>query len=74
MATVLSIWFPRYRVAFYIIAGFIGWSRIYSGLHFPTDVVAGAIMGYGITKIFLNWIPGLDIKFHYFRDEKGSSI
>jgi undecaprenyl-diphosphatase len=74
MATLLALWFPRYRVIFFIIAGFIGWTRIYLGLHYPTDVIVGALLGYGITKIFLNRVPGLDIKFHYFRDEKGSSI
>jgi len=52
MATVLSIWFPRYRIIFYLAAGFIGWTRIYLGLHYPTDVIAGALLGYGITKVF----------------------
>jgi membrane-associated phospholipid phosphatase len=42
------------------------------GVHYPTDVIAGALLGYGITRIFLQWIPGLDIKALYFRDEKGS--
>ena len=59
MATLLAHWFPRYRILFYIIAGFIAWTRIYLGLHYPTDVMAGALLGYGITKIFLNWIPFL---------------
>jgi len=72
MATLLAHWFPRYGVIFFIVAGFIGWTRIYLGLHYPTDVIVGALLGYGITKIFLRWIPGLDKKFHYFRDEKGS--
>ena len=53
MATLLSQWFPRYRIFFYIVAGFIGWTRIYLGLHYPTDVIAGALLGYGITKLFL---------------------
>jgi undecaprenyl-diphosphatase len=52
MATLLSFWFPRYRVIFYIAAGFIGWTRIYLALHYPTDVIAGALLGYGITKFF----------------------
>ena len=52
MATVLSVWFPRYRIIFFIVAGFIGWTRIYLGLHYPTDVIAGAILGYGVTKFF----------------------
>ena len=57
MATLLSFWFPRYRIIFYIAAGFIGWTRIYLGLHYPTDVIAGALLGYGITKVFSYYFP-----------------
>jgi undecaprenyl-diphosphatase len=56
MATVLATWVPRYRVIFYIGAGFIGWTRIYLGVHFPTDVVVGSLLGYGITRLFIHWI------------------
>ena len=56
MATVLAKWVPRYRVIFYIAAGFIGWTRIYLGVHFPTDVVVGGLLGYGITRLFIHWI------------------
>jgi undecaprenyl-diphosphatase len=56
MATLLATWFPRYRILFYIAAGFIAWTRIYLGLHFPTDVIAGGLLGYGITKVFLYWV------------------
>jgi undecaprenyl-diphosphatase len=52
MATILAQWFPRYWIIFFIIAGFIGWTRIYLGLHYPTDVIAGALLGFGITKLF----------------------
>jgi membrane-associated phospholipid phosphatase len=55
MATVLSHWFPRYRIVFFIVAGLIGWTRIYLGLLYPTDVIAGVLLGYGITKLFLLW-------------------
>jgi undecaprenyl-diphosphatase len=57
MAILLSTWFPRYRVIFFIIAGFIGWTRIYLGVHYPTDVIVGALLGYGITKLFLLYFP-----------------
>ena len=56
MATLLATWFPRYRIIFYIAAGFIGWTRIYLGVHFPTDVVVGGLLGYGITRLFIHWI------------------
>ena len=57
MATLLGFWFPRYRIVLFIVAGFIGWTRIYLGLHYPTDVIAGALLGYGITKLFLKYFP-----------------
>jgi undecaprenyl-diphosphatase len=65
MATLLALWFPRYRFIFFIVAGFVGWTRIYLGLHYPTDVIAGSLLGYGITKLFLHWVAGLNIKTHH---------
>ena len=56
MATLLAHWFPRYKIVFLIIAGMIGWIRIYLGLHYPTDVIVGGILGYGVTKLFLHWV------------------
>ena len=53
MATLLANRFPRYRVIFFIGAAFIGWTRIYLGLHYPTDVIAGGFLGYGITKLYV---------------------
>ncbi len=57
MATLLSFWFPRYRIIFYVSAALIGWTRIYLGVHYPTDVIAGALLGYGITKIYSLYFP-----------------
>ena len=54
MATILSHWFPTYWLAFFVPAGFIGWTRVYLELHYPTDVVGGGLLGYGITKILLH--------------------
>jgi undecaprenyl-diphosphatase len=56
MATLLAFWFPRYKIVFLIIAVMIGWTRIYLGLHYPTDVIAGGILGYAVTKLFLHWV------------------
>ncbi len=44
-ATVLSHYAPRLRVPFYVLATLIAFSRIYNGMHYPTDVLAGAALG-----------------------------
>jgi len=53
MATVLALYFPRYQVGFFAFAVFVGWTRVYLELHYPTDVIAGGFLGYGITKLYL---------------------
>ncbi len=44
-AAVLSTFFYKYKYALYIIAALIGFSRIYVGVHYPFDVIAGACVG-----------------------------
>jgi undecaprenyl-diphosphatase len=44
-ATVLSSIAPRWRVPFFVLAALIGFSRVYNAMHYPTDVLAGAVLG-----------------------------
>ena len=44
MAFLLSSYFKRYLL-FYGLAALIGISRIYLGIHFPSDVFSGAVLG-----------------------------
>jgi membrane-associated phospholipid phosphatase len=42
-------------LACYILASLVGFSRVYIGVHYPRDVVAGALLGgvWGITSVLL---------------------
>ncbi len=59
LATVLSLWYPRWTAAWLALATIVGWSRVALGSHFPSDVLAGAIVGVGVTLVFFRWVPGV---------------
>lgn len=48
-ATALSISYPKWYVIVptYLWASSVAWARMYQGVHYPTDVLAGAIVGAG---------------------------
>ena len=45
IATILSAFYPYLSIPSYTNASLIGFSRIYNGVHYPGDVLAGAFMG-----------------------------
>jgi undecaprenyl-diphosphatase len=44
-AAVFSHYFPRWAWAFVLWASLVGASRVFVGVHFPLDVVSGAVLG-----------------------------
>ena len=47
-ATVLVLAVPRLRVPLFLLAALISFSRVYVGVHYPFDVLAGAVLGVAI--------------------------
>ncbi|MGR8934675.1 MAG: phosphatase PAP2 family protein [Gammaproteobacteria bacterium] len=50
MATAVGYFFPQLLVIGYLWAGMIGFSRVTLGVHFPTDILIGALLG-GISAL-----------------------
>jgi undecaprenyl-diphosphatase len=63
-ATSLSLYFPKWYVIApsYLFAGSVAWARMYQGVHYPSDVLAGALVGAG--SAWLSW------KIQHWMDKK----
>jgi len=51
-AWLLSKHYPRWRSVFYTLAFLVAFCRIYLGVHYPSDVVAGGAVGVGLAAFY----------------------
>ena len=58
-ATVIGAAAPRLRAPLYVLAALIAWSRVYIGVHYPLDVVAGALYGLALGLLLVRALPPL---------------
>jgi undecaprenyl-diphosphatase len=51
-AVFLSMLYPGFKWIFFVVAFLVATSRIYLGLHYPSDIIAGALLGAGAGYLF----------------------
>lgn len=56
MATLLSYYFPTFMVPLYFWATLVGCSRVVLGVHFPTDILVGILLGISVALFSLGQI------------------
>ena len=64
VAAFFGYFFRRYSVWFFIIAFMVGLSRVSIGVHYPFDVLAGAVLGmvcaYVVVFIWKFWLQFIE--------------
>ena len=56
-ATVLSYFYERKKFILFIFASIIAFSRVYVGVHYPLDILFGALTGYALSWVVLSfWV------------------
>lgn len=63
LSTVVYLYNKRWGIWFYVASTLIGFARIVAGVHYPTDILGGAVLGIGV---------GL-VVHRFFRKSSGSS-
>jgi undecaprenyl-diphosphatase len=51
LAYILSCYFPKYQLVFYGFASVVALDRVEGFAHFPSDILAGAVVGLAVAKI-----------------------
>lgn len=54
-ATLLSFYYPQFYLLFFSIAGLIGCSRVLLGVHYPSDIAAGILLGCGSALVVISY-------------------
>jgi undecaprenyl-diphosphatase len=57
VATMFAMYFPKIKVWLYTCASLVALSRIVVGVHYPADIVGGALIGIAVALLVVNaWL------------------
>jgi undecaprenyl-diphosphatase len=70
IATYLSHFYPKYAVIFWSMAALTAFSRVYNGVHYPSDVVVGGLIGFIVSKLIIRFIMKIQVVLDDTRHEQ----
>lgn len=64
IATYLAVFFPQSRIITFPLASLVAYSRMYNGVHYPSDILAGGILGSLFALLFSRLALFIGLKFY----------
>jgi len=70
LAVIMSHVYPVFAPIAASLAFLVCYSRVYVGVHYPFDVIAGAFVGYGVGKLAIYLMQGFLTGLREFRENR----